>query len=258
MKIRLASDIHTEFFGEDEIADLHEIALTPLPDDKNTVLVLAGDIGSIKHPIQLLTFLEAVCPRFMSVLYIPGNHEYYGGDLNDTPSAIAAMVKHIPNLSFGVTESYALGGQVFHGTTLWTDFDNENPDTMEEAGLCMNDYRMIRIGNSLNTPYDTLHRHKKMRAWLQELVKRGDIVFTHHMPSELSVPKKFKWERINGAYRSHLDKMIEKLQPKLWFHGHTHDACDYNIGETRVVCNPRGYGKQYRMNGYNPALVIEV
>ena len=28
---------------------------------------------------------------------------------------------------------------------------------------------------------------------------------------------------------------------KYWIHGHTHDACDYMIGDTRVLCNPRGY-----------------
>jgi hypothetical protein len=27
----------------------------------------------------------------------------------------------------------------------------------------------------------------------------------------------------------------------LWIHGHTHTAFDYTVGNTRVVCNPRGY-----------------
>ena len=27
----------------------------------------------------------------------------------------------------------------------------------------------------------------------------------------------------------------------LWTHGHMHDPLDYMIGDTRVVCNPRGY-----------------
>jgi len=35
--------------------------------------------------------------------------------------------------------------------------------------------------------------------------------------------------------------MAYRPQIKLWVHGHTHDPYDYVIGETRVVCNPRGY-----------------
>ena len=29
--------------------------------------------------------------------------------------------------------------------------------------------------------------------------------------------------------------------PVLWVHGHTHDSFDYQVGNCRVVCNPRGY-----------------
>jgi len=34
---------------------------------------------------------------------------------------------------------------------------------------------------------------------------------------------------------------MDRPQIKLWTHGHMHNASDYMIGETRVVCNPRGY-----------------
>jgi hypothetical protein len=34
---------------------------------------------------------------------------------------------------------------------------------------------------------------------------------------------------------------MDRPQIKLWTHGHTHELFDYMIGDTRVVCNPRGY-----------------
>jgi hypothetical protein len=47
---------------------------------------------------------------------------------------------------------------------------------------------------------------------------------------------------MNGGYSSDLDEFIEERPHiKLWTHGHTHHVFDYMIGETRVVCNPRGY-----------------
>ena len=38
-----------------------------------------------------------------------------------------------------------------------------------------------------------------------------------------------------------LAPLVERYQPALWIHGQTHEACDYLIGQTRIVCNPRGY-----------------
>jgi len=43
---------------------------------------------------------------------------------------------------------------------------------------------------------------------------------------------------------------------KLWIHGHTHDSFDYNIGDTRVVCNPVGYYKEN--DTWKKDLVIEI
>jgi hypothetical protein len=46
----------------------------------------------------------------------------------------------------------------------------------------------------------------------------------------------------NGAYSSDLSEFIlDHPQIKLWTHGHTHDVFDYMIGDTRILCNPRGY-----------------
>lgn len=35
--------------------------------------------------------------------------------------------------------------------------------------------------------------------------------------------------------------MYEDWAPMLWVHGHTHEAFDYRIGNTRVIVNPRAY-----------------
>ena len=41
-----------------------------------------------------------------------------------------------------------------------------------------------------------------------------------------------------------IEKVILDLQPKYWIHGHTHIPCQYDLGDTRVVCNPRGYPRE--------------
>jgi hypothetical protein len=89
------------------------------------------------------------------------------------------------------------------------------------------------------------------------------VVVGHHSPSFQSVSDEYKSEYLmNGAYHSSLEEvMLDRPQIKLWTHGHTHHPFDYVIGETRVVCNPRGYHQEYGFSedtGWDPEKVVEV
>jgi Icc-related predicted phosphoesterase len=50
--------------------------------------------------------------------------------------------------------------------------------------------------------------------------------------------------------------MIERYQPALVVHGHIHNSVDLRVNQSRIVCNPHGYGNE------NPAfegsLVVEI
>jgi hypothetical protein len=259
VKIREVSDVHTEFFGEDEIAQASLRILPPLPDDKETVLLLAGDIGAMGKPECLVNFLDAVCPRFEMTLYIPGNHEYYHGDIQRTPDDIRDLTKHIPNLYFDVAGgAITHQGPKIHMHTLWTDFDKENEMAMYEASRRMNDYRLIMNGKHIFTPKDALNLHKWHMETLGEEVNEGDVVMTHHSPSLLGIPAAYLHDRVNGAYHSDLSEFILRKKPRLWFFGHTHTATRFKLGDTELICNPRGYGNQHKTNGYDPILAVEV
>jgi len=72
---------------------------------------------------------------------------------------------------------------------------------------------------------------------------RKFVVVGHHTPSMQSCHPRYRDDQImNGGYHSDLSEFIlDRPQIKLWTHGHTHELFDYMIGDTRVVCNPRGY-----------------
>ncbi len=258
MIFRLASDIHTEFFDEDQqtMDTLAEIALPPLPADSETTLLLAGDIGSMQKPDNIAMFLRALAPRFQQILYIPGNHEYYFGDFTTSEGQMHRMLAGAMRVSFA--EQFRDEVLCVNATTLWTDFDKENPLSMDIAHRRMNDYRLIRNGDRPLWPSDTLQRHKEHVEWLKKGIGTGDLVMTHHSPSLRSIPAEYLTERVNGAYHSDLEWLIEEKKPAVWVHGHTHTACDYMIGGTRVICNPRGYGNQFKKNGYNATLTFEI
>lgn len=134
---------------------------------------------------------------------------------------------------------------IYEKNPLWTgDGQNGGMYNKDESGA------MIRIGYKSKeeparwTPEDSVIDHRRMLDYV-DIVTRDPgsyIVVGHHCPSELSVADCYKGNLLNAAFRSKLDDFIKpRPQIKLWIHGHTHHNFDYTLGDTRVVCNPRGY-----------------
>ncbi len=86
----------------------------------------------------------------------------------------------------------------------------------------------------------------------------GDIVITHYLPSFRSVHPKFAAEPTNCFFVCDVEDLIVERQPALWLHGHTHESADYQIGKTRVVCNPFGYVGYGLNSAFKDELTIEL
>ena len=135
---------------------------------------------------------------------------------------------------------------VYERNPLWTD-DGKNGGqyNRDESGA------MIRIGYKSKeeparwTPEDSAMDHAKMLSYVDHVTREPGsyIVVVHHAPSSQSIAERFKHDTLmNGAFRSELDEFImDRPQIRLLCHGHMHNNSNYWIGETRVVCNPRGY-----------------
>ena len=146
------------------------------------------------------------------------------------------------------------------GATLWTDF-NEGIEATISAKRCMNDYVQITCGDRELQPSMILDEHKESLEFLKSYIERKQpdqklVVITHHAPSYRSVENQYRGDLLNAAYANKLDALVEKTT--LWVHGHTHHSFDYQIGEGRVVCNPRGYYPRHLNKGFNPNLVVTV
>lgn len=247
MKIRYMSDLHLEF----ERYNPHDERYFSVPhqeDDCETILILAGDVGLINRPHTYTHFFLDVGNRFKAVLYVPGNHEYYRGTMGFD---ITTLKRNLIECNVNVLDdsSIKIGGQLFIGSTLWTDFNHEDPMVMLKASGYMSDYNLIKregeYGSlvSINSDYILLQHKKSLSFIIDTLENYNDaVVITHHLPSFRSVNvRKWGYHYSNHYYYSDLEYIIERYGPKLWFHGHTHDSFDYSIGKTRVLCNPRGY-----------------
>ena len=255
MKIALASDIHLEF-GPIELTN----------DQAADVLILAGDIcqavdvtydtTTIGRTCQ--TFFKQVSDRFDQVIYIMGNHEHYQGDFARSRGRLQKMLDQLAcdNVHLLEKDVVTIADVTFVGGTLWTDFNREDSLCMWHAGQSMNDYRVCRnSGRGISgggyasrlQPEDTLAEHKAMLEYIRQVTEgQGDkqfVVVAHHAPSSESVSEFYKGDTLmNGNFYTDLSEFIlDRPQIRLWAHGHMHNNSNYWIGETRVVCNPRGY-----------------
>lgn len=247
MKLHILSDLHTEFadFGP--------------PDTDADIVVLAGDIGVGTGGIDWAARHFPDVP----VVYIPGNHEFYGHDVRDTDLLSAAASANVHVLSDDALE---IDGMRFVGCTLWTDFklygEGQVWFACQQAKTLIEDFTAIRNGNRLFTPEDSVDLHRASVAWLVDELESSfngpTVVVTHHLPAAPSIATRYKDDPLNPAFASRLEGIIEKYQPDLWIHGHTHVPCDYKIFGTRVVCNPRGYPSESSSRGFSPELIVEV
>jgi len=93
---------------------------------------------------------------------------------------------------------------------------------------------------------DSVENHKKMLDFNNNETQdktKCYVAVTHHAPTPISIAECYRFDTLmNGAFASDLSEFImDRPQIKLWTHGHMHNVSDYMVGDTRVVCNPRGY-----------------
>jgi Icc-related predicted phosphoesterase len=265
MKIALCSDLHLEF----EDIDLKN-------SEGAEVLILSGDIMIAEdlhnHPPTVVSphesyielgsrqkaaqrfrdFLNRVSVEFPHVVYVAGNHEFYHGKWNSSLDHLRTECARYPNIYFLERDIKVINDITFIGATLWTDCNKNNPLTVHALADMMNDYRVIRNDEndySKLRPIHSVERHYQTLSYLKQVLadmKDSKVVFVgHHAPSAMSIHDRYKHNVhyiMNGGYHSELSEFIlDHPHITLWTHGHMHDPFDYNIGTTRVVCNPRGY-----------------
>lgn len=222
-------------------------------------MVLAGDIHVKLNGIRWIRDNFPETP----VIYLAGNHEYYGGKLPRLLDKIREETAG-SNVRLLENESIEIGGFRFFGATLWTDLELLGDHHVGASeSLQMNDYNRIRKTPSYRKlrPVDTRALHHETVRHIAGFFEAGDprrsVVITHHAPSIRSLPERRRKEIISCAYASHLDQLIEEHSPLLWIHGHIHHSQDYRIGGTRIICNPRAYVDAPN-HGFEPAFVVDL
>lgn len=222
MKGLIASDLHFEFHR-----DFGQSMVDSLPDAD--VMICAGDLESSEG---IEGALRRLCKRWPHVVYVAGNHEFYGSSIAEVRRQLTALAKELPNLHYLENDVVEIEGVRFIGTTLWFRyFDGIGPRQRH-----LNDFHRIKDATT-----KTYKENEAAIEFLEREVTEDSIVVTHHLPAEVCVRPRFKGSLLNAFFLCDMEELIRKRQPKLWIHGHTHDSVDETIGKTRIIANPFGY-----------------
>jgi len=286
MKIKLVSDLHLEFSdinidnnegadvlilgGDIMIAqDLHD---HPEPANTADQAAIANGTGLGRRQLtaqRFRDFFKRCSFQFPHVIYIMGNHEFYNGKFYAGIDYMREECAKYPNVYMLEQDMKIIDNVVFVGGTLWTNMNRRDPLTMHAIEGMMNDFRIIRNdarNYAAMSALDVAIRHDKTLAYIEHIVhehrNKKCVVVGHHSPSFQSVNPIYAHETLmNGGYHSDLSEFImDHPQIKLWTHGHTHHPFDYVIGETRIVCNPRGYENDgySEQTGWDPTKILEI
>jgi len=253
MKLNILSDLHLGFGAMD------------WPTNDADIAVLAGDISRPREAVAWALKLDK------PVLYVPGNHEFYGGSIDGTLVELRRLCQGT-QVQVLDEDEVVTGGVRFLGTTLWTDFElfdaaQQRTEAKAQAQRLLRDFSRIRAlesSDELFTPDDSARLFRRHASWLESrltAVHDGPtVVITHHAPSRHSIHPRFAESLLNACFVSDAAHLLRADRVALWIHGHTHDSFDHHVNGTRVVCNPRGYarGGVNENPVFDPDFIVEV
>lgn len=243
MRILPVSDLHIEFPGQQR----PELP----PEDTYDIIVAAGDIGIGADGVRWLAQTFPTKP----VLFIEGNHEYYGAPFGQRRREIIDECNQHSNIVHLDGQAITLDGVRFVGATLWTDFKLKG----------YMDLPLMRYESSIAdfkwglTAEDELAMFNHDVAFLDGALE-GDnsrtVVVTHFVPSQLCIHEKWLGSPFNPYFTNDLDWLMEKHKYPLHIFGHTHDPHDViHPSGTRLFCNPGGYPNERGDYGFK---IIEI
>ena len=217
MRVQILSDLHIEFPGN---------TIPSLAPDAE-LIILAGDLAPV-HTRRV----EDIARRWAGadrVLYVPGNHEFYGSEIDIARHELARQC-----LKHGVTlldpGAITVDHVRFIGATLWTDFllDGVAGEAWAhlEVGSALSDFTgaIRHNGNAEGrfTTKESARRHAEHREFIETELEKAEaseltpVVITHHAPSPHCIRPWFKGSRLNPGFASDLDSIIARYQPPLW------------------------------------------
>jgi len=208
--------------------------IVPIYSLQTPNLILAGDIGDPDEQTLHLA-IDLARQRYKRVIYVPGNHEFYGREPGSkkNPAAVISWFQRLDdqwsNFHFFYRRNEVFDGVRVLGATCWSTAPSMTTwaNTISEEGR--KDIQFLEQGLSMS---------------------KEPVLIVSHYPSTLRVVKdNFKGKITQFNYGQDLERMYRNPL-HTWAFGHIHEKHDFTLpyssslygnGKVRLLCNPYGY-----------------
>jgi predicted phosphodiesterase len=252
MKIQYCSDLHLEFRENRDF--LKNNPLKPEGD----ILVLAGDIVPFSVQRKHSYFFDYVSSNFSEVYWVPGNHEFYHSDIKEYQ---ILNKKNIRDNVFLINNTVIeRNGVRLIFSCLWSNISPINQWNIQQS---ISDFHVIYFND---IKFHVIHfneLHKECMSFLTAELHRNytgkTVVVTHHVPTFLNYPEKYKGDVLNEAFAVELYDLIAASKVDYWIFGHHHkNVAPFEIGSTKLVTNQLGYVKYNECPDFDLQKIINI
>ena len=251
MTIQYCSDLHLEFTQNKKY-----LTKNPL-NPKGEILLLAGDIVPFEVMDEHNDFFDYLSDNFTTTYWLPGNHEYYNYDIDNRSGVVMESIRE--NVFLINNKVIQLDEVRLVFSTLWSQI---SPDNFLPIKYRMNDFSAIKKSGESFTPADFNTLHQQCKTFIVEALAQqtntATIVVTHHIPTLLNYPAKYKRDGFNEVFAVELFNLIEQSNVDYWLYGHHHfNTPAFKIGNTTLLTNQLGYIKFKENIGFkNDAVIV--
>jgi Calcineurin-like phosphoesterase len=253
MKLQLLSDLHLE---------TETFQAEPAPGAE--ALILAGDIDATWE--GLAQFAGWPVP----VLFVPGNHEYDGRDVDGAHAALRERCEQLGFTFLARAQTVlpdAQGRRIrFLGATRWSDFDAFGPEQRERCMRAGQYFVRVMRATRAGQPFDPAAIREwglACREYLHTALRQpalgqwdATVVVTHFAPSLKSADPRYGRQPGTASFCNNDEALLPLAQA--WLHGHLHCRHEYVLNGCRVVCHARGLVGKGEAVGHDPLRLIDV
>lgn len=251
MTIQYCSDLHLDFSLNKKF--IAKYPITP----KGEVLLLAGDIVPFAVMDDHNDFFNYLADNFEQTYWVPGNHEYYHTDISNKSGTIKEAIRTNVFLVNNIEVQWQKLRFIF--STLWSSISPANYITIQNR---LADFRSIQNKGEKFSPGNYNQLHLQCKKFIVEALSNNSrspaMVVTHHIPTFLNYPAKYKRDILNEAFAVELHDFIKQSNVDYWVYGHHHfNTPAFTIGKTTLLTNQLGYIKYKENAGFKNDAVFE-
>ena len=272
LRFQLLSDVHLEFGNQPHIE-----SVAP-------VLLLCGDIGYARDDDEgekLVSFVRSVSKKFELILYLAGNHEYWGTSFEKGNQWLAKNLEgSFENVFLMHRRRLYINNVCVLGATLWTNTRvRKSHGTFSQLSQS---HRLFWQMSDFDQIEDLRHNHNKKwpdlndaRKWdckeqtelercinkalfcyqswfendvdwlneeLENAQERNDTILVLTHHAPTGKGSVFPGDE-NSEGRTHTELLSNLLNPavRMWAFGHTHWNCEIDWNGALIVSNALGY-----------------